>query len=86
MRSLFGLVGILVVLAIVGVLVKKQLASTQQAIPALQLPATAGAPAVSPGRAGPDQARPDAARLPPNVSNRTLARLVHGWFTTVAPG
>jgi len=35
---------------------------------------------------GPDQARPDAARLPPNVSNRTLARLVHGWFTTVAPG
>jgi hypothetical protein len=36
--------------------------------------------------AGLDRARPDAAMLPPNVSNRTLARLVYGWFTTVAPG
>jgi hypothetical protein len=39
MRSLFGLVGLLVVLAIVGILMKKQLVSTQQAIPALQIPA-----------------------------------------------
>ena len=49
MKGAFGLVGLLIALALVGVLVKKQLAATQQAIPALQLPAAQGA-------AGPDTA------------------------------
>ena len=34
MRSLFGIVGLLVVVAMVGVLAKKQLTSTQQQVPA----------------------------------------------------
>jgi hypothetical protein len=41
MRGLSGLIGILFVLAVVGVLVKKQLGSTQQAIPALRAPSEA---------------------------------------------
>ena len=41
MRGLSGLIGILFVLAVVGVLVKKQLGSTQQAIPALRVPSVA---------------------------------------------
>ena len=47
MRAIFGVLSLLLVLALVGLLVKKQLASTQQAIPALTLPAptTAGAEA-----------------------------------------
>ena len=39
MRAIFGVLSLLIVLAVVGVLVKKQLSSTQQAIPALTLPA-----------------------------------------------
>ena len=39
MRAIFGVLSLLLVLAVVGLLVKKQLASTQQAIPALTLPA-----------------------------------------------
>lgn len=38
MRGIFGLLGLLLCLAIVGVLVKKQLASTQQMLPVLQVP------------------------------------------------
>ena len=38
MRAIFGVLGLLVVLAMVGLLVKKQLASTQQAVPVLQVP------------------------------------------------
>lgn len=38
MRGILGLLGLLLSLAIVGVLVKKQLASTQQMLPALQVP------------------------------------------------
>ena len=49
MKGVFGLVGLLIALALVGLLVKKQLAATQQAIPALQLPAVQG-------EAGPDAA------------------------------
>ena len=43
MKGLFGLLGLLLTLAIVGVLVKQQLASTQQIVPALQVLATTGA-------------------------------------------
>ena len=43
MRGVFSLVGLLIALALVGLLVKKQLAATQQAIPALQLPVVQGA-------------------------------------------
>ena len=43
MRGFFGLAGLLIALVIVGLLVKKQLAATQQAIPALRLPAVPGA-------------------------------------------
>lgn len=38
MRAIFGVLSLLVVLAMVGLLVKKQLVSTQQVIPALQIP------------------------------------------------
>jgi hypothetical protein len=43
-KGIFGLVGLLLSLAIVGVLVKKQLTSTQQIVPVSQVPATAGLP------------------------------------------
>ena len=42
MRFFFGLIGLVVVLAIVGTLVKQQLASQKVVVPALQVP---GAPA-----------------------------------------
>lgn len=38
MKGIFGLLGLLLSLVIVGVLVKKQLTSTQQMVPALQVP------------------------------------------------
>ena len=41
MRSIFGILSLLVTLAIVGVLVKKQLSATRQTMPALVVPATA---------------------------------------------
>ena len=43
MRAAFGLVGLVVALALVGVLVKKQLAATRAPVPALQ-----GVPGVAP--------------------------------------
>jgi len=39
MKGIFGLMGLLLCLAIVGALVKKQLASTPQIVPAPQVPA-----------------------------------------------
>lgn len=39
MRGLFGLVGLLLVLAVAGVLVRKQMAAVQAPVPALQTPA-----------------------------------------------
>ena len=42
MRFFFGLIGLVVVLAIVGTLLKQQLASQKAVVPALQVP---GAPA-----------------------------------------
>lgn len=47
MKGLFGLVGLLLSLAIVGVLVKKQLASTQQIVPSLELPVPANSDGAS---------------------------------------
>ena len=41
MRAIFGVLSLLLVMAVVGLLVKKQLASTQQAIPTRTLPALA---------------------------------------------
>ena len=41
MRALISLASLLVVLAIIGVLVKKQLATTQAPVPALQAPGPA---------------------------------------------
>ncbi len=38
MKGIFGLLGLLLSLVIVGVLVKKQLTSTQQMLPALEAP------------------------------------------------
>ena len=40
MRFFFGLIGLVVVLAIVGTLVKQQLASQKAVVPALQVPGT----------------------------------------------
>ena len=51
MKGLFGFVGLLLALAIVGVLVKKQLGALQQPVPALSVPAPgagAGSPAAPP--------------------------------------
>lgn len=45
MRAAFGLVGLVVALALVGVLVKKQLAATRAPVPALQSVPGAAAPA-----------------------------------------
>ena len=45
MRGVFGMVGLVVALAIVGVLAKKQLASTRSAVPSLQVPGAASVPA-----------------------------------------
>ncbi|WP_026436113.1 hypothetical protein [Acidovorax sp. JHL-9] len=42
MRAVFGLVGLVVALAIVGVLAKKQLAATRAPVSSLQLPAAPG--------------------------------------------
>jgi hypothetical protein len=51
MKGIFGLVGLLLSLAIVGLLVKKQLTSTQQVVPGLQVPTTGrqDSPASAPG-------------------------------------
>lgn len=48
MRALFGLVGLVVVLAIVGLLAKMQLAATRAPVPALQTATGAAAPASAP--------------------------------------
>ena len=42
MRAIFGVLSLVVVLLVVAVLAKKQLTSTQQAVPVLALPALAG--------------------------------------------
>ncbi len=42
MKGMLGLVGLLLTLVIVGFLVKKQLAASQQIAPALQVPITTG--------------------------------------------
>ena len=42
MKAGFGLIGLVVALAIVGLLVKKQLTATHQVVPALQLPSAEG--------------------------------------------
>lgn len=47
MRAVFGLVGLVVALAIVAVLAKKQLAATRTPVPSLQLPAASGGAAAS---------------------------------------
>lgn len=53
MRAVFGLVGLVVALAIVGVLAKKQLAATRTPVPSLQLPAASdGAATPAPAPAG----------------------------------
>ncbi len=52
MRGLFGLVGLVVVLAIVGIVAKKQLSASRAPVPALQqvqIPGTgASAPVINP--------------------------------------
>lgn len=51
MRGLFGLVGLVVVLAIVGIVAKKQLSATRAPAAALQVPAAgsgASAPVINP--------------------------------------
>lgn len=43
MRGLFGLVGLLVALAVVGLVVRKQMAAVQMPVPVLQAPADGAA-------------------------------------------
>lgn len=47
MRGLFGLVGLLVALAVVGVLVRKQMTTVKVPVPSLQTPADSTAHAAS---------------------------------------
>lgn len=47
MRAIFGVVSLLAVLAVVGVIAKKQLTSTRQAVPAFAVPAVEGARAIT---------------------------------------
>ncbi|MFM9880974.1 MAG: hypothetical protein ACKVOO_11275 [Burkholderiaceae bacterium] len=59
MKGLLGLAGLLLTLAVVGVLVKKQLAAVSQPVPALTLPVPAGAASVAaPGTSQSPQALP----------------------------
>ena len=48
MRAVFGLMGLIVVLAIVGLLAKKQLAAMRAPVPALQTATGAAGPASAP--------------------------------------
>jgi hypothetical protein len=48
MKGLFGFVGLLLALAIVGVLVKKQLGALQRPVPALSVPAPGAGAGSSP--------------------------------------
>jgi hypothetical protein len=50
MKAMFGLVGLLLTVAIVGILLKQQLGSTRQSVPSLQtaLPAGTEPPASAP--------------------------------------
>ena len=59
MRAIFGVLSLLVALGLVGVLVKKQLASSRQAVPALALPAPAdvGGPAAPRGETVKEQSQ-----------------------------
>jgi hypothetical protein len=54
MKAVFGLIGLLVTLVIVGLVAKKQLTATQQAVPALQVP---GLPAPNPNASVKDQSQ-----------------------------
>lgn len=53
MKGIFGFVGLIVALAIVGLVVRKQLASTQQALPQLAPAAGVAVPGASPGAPAP---------------------------------
>ncbi|QDL37612.1 hypothetical protein [Rhodoferax sediminis] len=78
MRGFFGLAGLLIALVIVGVLVKKQLAATQQAIPALQLPAVQGA-------AGPDAAPAATARQQSRQIEQQYKQAIEGAMQKARP-
>ena len=52
MRAAFGLVGLVVVLALVGMLVKKQMAAARVTVPAVQNVSGAGTPASAPAPVG----------------------------------
>lgn len=47
MKGVFGLVGLLLALAIVGVVIKKQLGANQQIVPALAVPVSPAATAAT---------------------------------------
>ncbi len=52
MRAVVGIVSLLVVLALVGLLTRKNLDATHVVVPALQVPAPGGAPAPQPAATG----------------------------------
>ena len=55
MRGVFGVVGLVVSLAVVGVLSKKQLAGAMPVVPSLQVPGAAPVPAPTGSLRGPSQ-------------------------------
>ena len=66
MRGMFGLVGLVVALVLVGLLVKKQLASTRVQVPALQTMPSASAP----GSASPDTVRAQSQQIQRQVKQQ----------------
>ena len=66
MRGMFGLVGLVVALVLVGLLVKKQLASTRVQVPALQTMPAASAP----GSASPDTVRAQSQQIQKQVQQQ----------------
>lgn len=50
MRGLWGVIGLLVTLAVVGVVLRQQLRAVQAPVPALQVPADTAAPPATPAQ------------------------------------
>ena len=65
MRAVFGLVGLVVVLAIVGLLAKKQLSATRAPVPALQT-----APGADPASAPPVTVRDQSQQIQQQVKQQ----------------
>ena len=76
MRGMFGLVGLVVALVLVGLLVKKQLASTRAPMPALQ---------TIPGSSPPGTASSDTVRAQSQQIQKQVQQQVEGLMQQARP-